>query len=322
MKVQNAFDKLSEQKSFSAELGFDGSADDIYAAMKNEDDFERTDAQMLAGLTVKVGAASDEPLKDTKDLQKGSGSASFALSNGSADLIEVRSVGRLLYLRADLKAITALDPSSKGSKDSSAKELDGMLKQADQLPTSMTAVKNALKGKWIELDPTTFGAFMKESGLDKKSGLPDTSAALDPAQQKKAVEAVKKALGENAKFKDAPSKDGVDHVTVTVAGRKAAQGLVDALKPFPQFKDAFKDFKPSDVPDKDIAVDVAIKDGILSGVSLDVAQLDKKATGKLPVSIAIDGKADPVAAPTGAAELKPQDLMGAMMFMVTGQAQA
>ncbi|GAA1357353.1 hypothetical protein [Streptomyces beijiangensis] len=317
MKVQNAFDKLSEQKSFSAELGFAGSADDIYAAMKNEDDFERADATMLAGLKVKFSAASDTQLKDTKNL--GKGSVSFALSNGSADLIEVRSVGQMVYLRADLKAVSALDTSSKGSD---SKELDTMLKQADQLPASMSAVKNALKGKWIGLDPKTFAAFIKQSGLDKEAGLPDTGSALDPAQQKKAIEAVKKALGENAKFKDAPGKDGVDHVTVTVAGRKAAQDLVDALKPFPQFKDAFKDFKPSDVPDKDIAIDLAVKDGMLSGISLDVAQFDTKSTGKLPLSITIDGKADPVTAPSGSVELKPQDLMSAMMFLVAGQEKA
>ncbi|WP_329118866.1 hypothetical protein [Streptomyces sp. NBC_01465] len=315
MKVQNAFDKLSEQKSFSAELGFDGSADDIYAAMKNEDDFKRSDAEMLAGLTVKVGAASDKPLKDTKD----GGSMSLALSNGKADLFELRSVDKKLYIRADLKAITALDTSSKGS---GTKELDDMLKQADQLPSSLASVKNVLKGKWIEFDPKSFTEFVKESGLDKEAGLPDASATLDAKEQKKLIAAVKKALAKDATFKDAPSKDGVDHVTVTVAGRDAATDLVSALKGFPQFKDAMKDFKASDVPDKKFAIDVAIKDGMLSGISLDVAQLDKQAKGKLPLSIAIDGKADPVSAPSGATELKPQDLMSAMMFLAMGQAQA
>ncbi|MEV0096489.1 hypothetical protein [Streptomyces sp. NPDC050738] len=320
MKVQNAFEKLSEQKSFSAELGFDGSADEIYAAMKNEDDFQRSDAQMLAGLKVKFGAASDKPLKDAKDLTKDNGSIALALSNGTSDLFEFRSVDGKMYLRADLKAMSALDTSSKNE---SSKELDTMLKQADKLPSSLGSVKNVFQGKWVSFDPKSFTDFAKQSGMggdDSPLPVPDTSS-LDAKQQKQAIEAVKKALGENAEFKDAPTKDGVEHVTVTVEGRKAATDLVNGLKPFPQFKKSLKDFKPSDVPNKKIAIDVSIKDGLLSGVSFDVAQLDTKAKGKLPVSIAIDGKAIPVTPPANAAELKPQDLMSAVMFMAMGDAK-
>ena len=48
-KVSNAFIKLGEQKSVTLGLSFDGTPDQIYAALKDQDDFKRADADLLPG---------------------------------------------------------------------------------------------------------------------------------------------------------------------------------------------------------------------------------------------------------------------------------
>lgn len=68
-----------------------------------------------------------------------------------------------------------------------------------------------------------------------------------------------------------------------------------------------------DVPNKTVALDVAVKGGKLTHVSVDLAQFDDTIHGKLPLGLSVDGGADPVKAPAYAQQLNPQDLMGAVM---------
>src|SRR4051795_4529370 len=63
-KVNNAFTKLGEQKSVTIGLSFDGTPDQIFAALKDQDDFKRADADMLAGLRVRTSFSSGKPLAE------------------------------------------------------------------------------------------------------------------------------------------------------------------------------------------------------------------------------------------------------------------
>src|SRR5262249_36494401 len=101
-KVGSAFAKLGEEKSVTAALTFDGSADDIYAAMKKEKDFKRSDAQMLADLKLSAGISYDRPFKD---LQNNGGKAeamSFGITAKGTDVLDVRSIGEQFYVRLDV----------------------------------------------------------------------------------------------------------------------------------------------------------------------------------------------------------------------------
>src|SRR4051812_33524840 len=59
-KVSNAFEKLGSEKTVTLGLGFDGSVDQIYAAMKGEDDFTRDDAKLLASLHLTLTGSSQK----------------------------------------------------------------------------------------------------------------------------------------------------------------------------------------------------------------------------------------------------------------------
>ncbi|MFF4158101.1 hypothetical protein [Streptomyces sp. NPDC001678] len=329
-KVERAFDKLGGQQAVSADFGFDAGADKLYEAMKGEDDFQRSDAETLANLKLSFAISNDKPLKDVKPGDK-NGAVTFKLAKKDSDkpLVEFRGVSQKLYLRGDLKALAEFGEKSEKSKSAKGAKgkqaLDELLKKADQLPPSLDAVKGAVKGDWVSLDTKSFEEFGKSFGKDKgASGNGSLSDSLDPATQKQALEAMRKALMENAKFADADSKGGADHVKVTANAKTVGKKVVEGLKPLKD-KLGSKRFdklsKWEDAPDKDVTVDVAIKDGMLSGLSFDAAKLDKDAKGELPVTIGFKGGSEKVEAPAGAKELKPQDLMGAAMFVFMGDAK-
>ena len=109
-KVSNAFQKLGKQNTVTVDLGFAGTAAQIYTSMKNEDGFTQDDANLLASLHVTLGGSSQKSFSLLgKDLGKGDdatkgSSVGFLLSTDGASgkkLIEVRAVGQKVYLRAD-----------------------------------------------------------------------------------------------------------------------------------------------------------------------------------------------------------------------------
>ncbi|MBT2384431.1 hypothetical protein [Streptomyces sp. ISL-11] len=318
--MKQAFDKLGKQKSVSAEIGFDANADKIFTALRGEDDFTREDAGVLSDLRLSYALSSDKPLKDVEeDDDKTAGSVQVSKRDGKP-LFEIRAMGAdKLYARGDLKSVLELaDKADKGGKGKSGKSasgreaLDQLAKKADSLPSSMDAVKGALKGEWILLDPKSFEEFSKSKG-----GAKGSDKKLDPKAQKQLFDSLEKALGDNATFKDAGKKNGADHVKVTVPAKKFAQDLKEGLKPL---KDKLGDKAGKldgldKVKDKDLTVDVAVKDGMVSGLTLDIAQLSEKIKGELPLTLAIKGGSGKITAPAGAKELKPQDLLGAAMFM-------
>lgn len=323
-KVQNAVDKLGEQRAVTAAVSFDATADQIWTAMKGSDGFTKDNAKMLAGLHARLGLSSDKPLKDAvatkdaKDAPSATSSFAFQLSSdadGKQNLIEVRSVGKKFYVRADVKALSALGGAAKPGERA---QLDQLLGTADKLPSSLGVVKDALAGKWISVDPTAFTEFAKTLGGDKGLGksplpMPDASS-FDVKTQRQLLDAIKSAVAHNAKFADKGSSNGVDHVTMTVPAGQLAKDLAKGFAPLEKQIPGFKAPDVSRVPARDLAVDLSIKDGMLSGISLDVAQLDDKPGGKLPLAIGLEGGSDPVTAPAGAKALNPQDIMGLFMF--------
>ncbi|MFC4033090.1 hypothetical protein ACFO3J_16575 [Streptomyces polygonati] len=316
-KVQNAFTKLSDQKSLTLGVSFGGSADQIYTYFKGEDDFTRADAQLLANLRATYAFSSDQPIGHLKSGDK-SATFGFAVSDDAAakqQLIEVRSIGGKLYLRADLKAVSKLASSAdSGSGDSGdSLGLNELLDEGDQLPASMGAFKAALKGDWISIDPTAFESLAKTFGAD--AGLPTSNPQLDAKTQTQVLTGLRNAVAHNAKFKDLGNRDGADHIQLTVPARPFAKELTTSLAPVlkkvPGYKQSDVDKGLKDVPNRTVSADLAIKDGTISAVTVDLAQLDDQPhTGQLPLTLSLAGGTAAVAVPSGAVELKPKDLLG------------
>lgn len=330
VKVENALTKLSDQKSLTVGLSFDATADQIYAAMKNEDDFTKADATMLASLRAQLAVSSEKKFGLVKSANQ-AGAFAFTFTNdktGEKNLIEVVSVDKKLYLRADIKGLQKLDTSSGSSSD--AAELNEFLNQADQLPSSLASVKAALKGEWIVIDPKAFAEFAKSygeqmtgsSGADSPFSALTGDTGLDAKTQADIAAALKKALEHNATYKKLDDRDGADHVQVSVPAQQFAKeiqtSLTPLLKEVPGFGASDLDGL-SEVPNRTISVDLGIKGGNVSSVTFDVAQLDDSlAGGTLPLKLTLDRDTDRIAAPKDALQLNPQDLIGMFMANMPG----
>lgn len=328
-KVQNAFTKLGGQKSVTLGLSFDATPDQIYAVFKG-DDFTAADAKMLASLHLKLAVSSDKQFSAIKSVSTDKGSSvGLELSNGTngdSSLIEIRSVGQKLYLRADIKGLAKLDTTGGGSA-----EVNQFLDHADQLPSSLGSVKAALKGQWIVIDPKAFTDYAKSmAGKTGGSGSADSplgaltgagTPKIDAKTQRQLVDAVRKALSHNVTYKDLGSRNGADHIQASVPARQLAKELSTSLTPIlkqipgvkPSDLNGFNDV--SSVPNKAIILDVAVKGGSVSGLTFDLAQLDDKAPAgaKLPLALTLDDGADKVEAPKDAKQLNPQDILGLFM---------
>jgi hypothetical protein len=331
-KVQNALTKVSGQKSLTLGLSFDATPDQIYAAMKDQSDFTQADATMLAALHLKVAVSSQQQFSLLNSAAKaGAGAFEFQLANdaaGKENLIEIRSIDKKVYLRADLKALQKLDTSSDGAA------LNDFLNQADQLPSSLASLKAAVKGEWVVIDPKAFMDYAK-SMADQFGGSADSSSGsggslfpglpatpkVDAKTQQQLVAAVRKALAHNATYKALPDRDGAGHVQVSVPAKQLATELKTSLTPILQ---QIPDFSASDlnglddVPNRVVSVDVGVKGGSLSSITFDLAQLDKTITGKLPLALTLDSHAAGISAPAGAKQVNPQDIMGLFMAGMPG----
>jgi hypothetical protein len=307
-KVTGAFVKLGDQKSLTLGASIAASADQIYTAMKNEDDFTRGDATTFAALHAKVSLSADKPLSKLGDGD--TSSFGFQLSSdaaGTQNLAEIRSVDKTLYLRVDLNALEKLDPSASGG-DSGLNDLVGSL---DQLPDSAGALKAAVDGKWISIDADALTSLAKTFGGD--SGTTGSTSSLDPQSAKKLVTGLENSLTHNAKFTDLGSSGGADHIQVSVAAKQFASELKTSLSSVTSGVPGFSadDLDAlDDVPNRTVTADVAIKDGSVSGLTFDLAQLnDKPAAGKVPLALTLDGGTAPVSAPAGAQKFDPTELL-------------
>ncbi|WP_406267741.1 hypothetical protein OH779_23675 [Actinacidiphila glaucinigra] len=325
-RLQRALDRLGEQKAVTVSVGFDGSEQRIWSALEGSDGFTRADAKMLASLDVSLSVSAAGPLKDVKDDKAEGASVALRVSFGrGGDLLEMRSLSDgKTYLRVDVQQFLSLaDDLGSAQSKGGMKGFRTFLDAADELPSSYRSVKDALGGKWISVDPAAFQDFSRSMAAAGPAGspLPDTPE-LDAGTQERITKALRRALERNAKITDAGTKDGADIVKVTVPAGKTADALADALEPLAdQLPEGVSPSDLKDVPDKDVTVDVAVKDGTLSGISLDLDQFDSgdEIHGALPLTVGFAPDAAAVAAPAGATPLDPQDVMGAMMqFMMGG----
>ncbi|WP_037912191.1 hypothetical protein [Actinacidiphila yeochonensis] len=325
-KVSDAFTKLDKQSTVTLDLSIDGSADQIYASMKDEDGFTQADAKLLSSLHISVAASSKQQFSLLSKAKSTAGtSADLALTSEDVvggNLLEVRTVGQKVYIRFDVKGLEKLDVDPSASDTKGIDEANQFIDKADQLPASLASVKAALKGQWVSIDPKAYEQFV-QSMAGSLGGSSSTDSLsnfkLDATTQKQALAAIHAALTKNVTYKDAGSKDGADHVQVSVPAQQFAKdiatGLAPVVKQFPGVKESdLTDFENADgVPAKTVTADVAIKNGSLTSITFNLGQLDSGVVGSLPLTLGFTGSAKPISAPAGAQTLNPQDIMGFVM---------
>jgi len=321
-KVSKAFGKLGDGKTFKVELSVEATADQLVGFGKaTGDPIERPAAEALAGLNLALSVSADKPLKEFGAVKKGefdkltddkSLDFEYVLAGKNGKVYaDLRQVDAKTYLKIDAEGIAKLagqDPS----------EVRAM---ADEMPAELKVFKDALTGKWLTFDPKLLQELSKAP--KGKSSTPSATPSVDPKVAEDLVNSVKGVFSRNLTFDDKGTKDGLDHIVVSAPVRGLVNDLLKAFKPLSKEVPSFGKLPtaaPTDIPDTKVGVDVYLKDGALSSVTFDLAQLDEKAGPgvHLPVKAAFSKDAAAPQAPADATEIKASDIENIMASFAKG----
>ncbi|MFB6888312.1 hypothetical protein ACFCX4_03230 [Kitasatospora sp. NPDC056327] len=320
-KVSNAFEKLGAGKSFSAKLSVDATPAQIEAfGAATGEEIDKDSAAALSAVSLSVAFSADKPLKDVQP-SKGAGAAGEALADkslsfsyaltgkGGASLMELRQVGGKAYARADLAGFAGLVGENPADLDALARDL----------PASL---QGALKGKWVSFDSRTLRDTAGSPGQGAAGGASPTPT-VDPTVAENLAGTLKNILTNDLSFEDKGKQDGKERITVSAPARKLTGDLLKAVEPL--VKDIpslgkLPTAAPTEVPDRNLVLDVHLEGGALSAVTFDLAQLEEKpvAGAALPLRVAFGKDAPAVQTPTDVTEIGSEDLAGLLLGITGG----
>lgn len=315
-KLDNAFDKLGEERSLAFELDLDTDAASLKAldAEQSEpgEEMPAEIAELLSEGTISVSMHSKKPIKDSGE--KDFTAMAMKLSGPDGALLEYRLVGDWIYARVDAATLGEMSGSP--------------LPPASELPPEAGAFKKLLEGGWIKLSKKEMEKTGKNMSGAEGLGAEEPSAepSLDAKTQKKLTDALKKAVAENVDLTTSGGSDGTEHIKATAPFRTLLTELFDALKPLQ--KDlpigdelpTAKDF--ADAPNKKVSADFTLKNGELTEVSVDLAKLAETAKVKKFALVLRVSEGEKPEAPAGATELNIEELMTSMLSGAFGSPAA
>jgi hypothetical protein len=250
-----------------------------------------------------------------KEYMSAQGSIALAVRLGGSALFELRSVGTTVYARADvpkLLTISGEDPAMVSSF-------------TGQMPPALQPVARAAKGEWLAVDLVEAVRSLKSSGLLNQLPKQGVPTAANPAAVTKLLQDLKTAYEQKARITTI-GEDGERGTgyRLTAPAKQVAQALQSDLVALTG-KDSAEDVRNAvaEVPEKDVSVEVWVKDDELRAVSLDLAQFSEQALdarAALKINIALDG--DPVAAPAGANKLDVAEALVGVGGLMGGMAGA
>ncbi|HEY4409786.1 MAG TPA: hypothetical protein VGO87_07875 [Acidimicrobiia bacterium] len=243
----------------------------------------------------------------------------FALDVKVGDVdhaVELRYVGKKVYLRADVPALVKLMGASPDEVNAT---VDGLAQNG------FPFLKDAAAGKWLTADFGAMGDMFK--GLAKQlaggagAGAPATTPTSAPtaSQFKQAKDAIGKALRDNTSIAKQKGDDTGDHYLVTV---NSLRGLYAAVLPvISQFPIPGGARAPaaSEVPDRPVAIDAWVKGGRIVRIEVPLNQFDTQAPpGRVAVRVDIARDASPVTAPADAVNVDIAGILQKAMQMFLG----
>ncbi|SCK51482.1 hypothetical protein [Streptomyces sp. WMMB 322] len=163
LKVRNSVVKLGDQPASTVVVSVDGSPRQAREFLTARAGGGKRHASMQAArmlsraeLTVSAGTDDEEtPLKEMPESDAANVAA--ALNFGGNDVAAVKSVKDELYLRVNLRTLAKYTADSEETREAASEIVD----LADELPHTMGAARDALKGKWVRADPEAFDDFAR-----------------------------------------------------------------------------------------------------------------------------------------------------------------
>ncbi len=208
MKVRSAVVKLGEQSSATVVASVDGSTRQArtFLTQARGKAVTHRDAVRLARaeLTVAAGSGDDEtPLKEMP--ASDAADVAAAVNFGGRDVAALKSVDDKLYLRVSLRSLVR---QTEGSHEAQ-KTASEIVELADDLPSTLRAAKDALRGEWVRADPEAFDDFARAA---------ETLAAREVDERHRS----EKKSSEKSEKKDKGSDTGSEKARAREEARRAS----------------------------------------------------------------------------------------------------
>ncbi|HEX5567760.1 MAG TPA: hypothetical protein VFY14_12675 [Streptomyces sp.] len=332
-RARRAVERLGQWEAVSVTLRVDAPADDIHAFLRHQHGRAggtppgRADARLLSRLELMLTFGTDQPLNDTAPKDRIDTAATVNL--GGRDLAGYRSLGTDFYVRADWRRLAA-ELDGRHPTVARAAELAG---SAKGLPPSLAAARDALKGRWVQIDPTEFDHFARAVGGKHGERAQRLANSVDLLQNASAqhhiVDAVRRALDDRTSFREARKgahDGGTERIRVSLPARGFARELAAALGPLEERFDGIGFSWLERAPDRPVTADLVLRDGTLSGMTVDLRQFgtedvrgdageDSGGPGELPLTLSFSpGQAVRLRVPEDTKWLAPQDVMAAVLY--------
>jgi hypothetical protein len=301
-KLDQAFEKLGNEKTISFELDLDTDAASLKAldaSSEPEPGEELPDevAELLGGAKVSVTMQSKKPIDESGE--KDYVGMAMKVSTGDGDLVEYRVVGDYTYIRTDAESL--------------GKAMGAPVPSAKDLPPEANGLKKVLEGEWVKLDTEEMERTTSEMGAEPGAE-PTPEPTLDAKTQKRLLEAVRKTIAREVEFKTSGDEDGTEHITATAPFRTLVTELLGEIRPLakslPPGAELPTDKDLKDAPNAEVTADFTLKNGDLTEVRVDLAELAENAkVKKLGLVVRLSEGRAPTA-PAGATELDMDDIMG------------
>jgi len=247
------------------------------------------------------------------ELLKKQGAFAVSVDLAGGSVVDLRSVGGVIYARADVKHILELVGQDPGLVDSAVADL----------PPSLSPITQAAKGKWVSLDLVKAAQAAKDQGLLNSLPTAAPSAPASPAKVQKLIADLKTAYQQKATITTLPkSGDKGTGYRLAAPAKQVAQAISGDLIALVGQDSANRINQAiADVPDKNFALDVWVKDDKLTGVSLDLTQFLKKPVPgkKLALDVAVKVNGGEVAIPVGALAIDVKSLLSEVPSGLGGQ---
>jgi hypothetical protein len=293
----SGLDGLGDTDALTVTLKLDATADQLVALSKENP----SDTPLTAKQAQELSTASlviETKTTDGSKLSSANGTSNkaafrLAVQDNGNSLAEIRTVDNTLYIQADLK--TLLDIFGK------SKQYGELTARASSLPSFVQAF---VQGKWVSLELNSLKSLASQFGA---------SASTNPQQNQKLLTDLKATLGRDVTVTRVGTDDQGDHLKVTAQSRALVDDIAKTVQAdMPSAGLATNALKPTSVPDHSVVIDVWVKDGSLSKLSLDLVQFAKpgeaKAGDHLPVVLTFDKSADDISKPAGAVPVDTSQL--------------
>ena len=340
LQVSDAVDELLSWEAVTVAASIDATPEQVRdylsrSAARNGTGRQPTerDARLLSHLelTIAVGdPGRDRALHDLDEDDPLDGA--MTVNFGGRDITGVKSIGDRTYVRLGTEALVAdvLD-----GDEAAVSHAHRFAEDADLLPPSLDTAARALRGDWVEVDPYEFDAYaqaLHESGhvdadtADRLGGaLLDGGRLLTPQAQWELVEQLNATLRAHATVHPAGQARGAELVTVRMPAGEAQRALGPLLTLLAAEADRFGlpplVDQPTD-PDAPVEAQLAIRNGVLDGVTVDLGQFGGPDAGSLPLHLDLaGGSALSLKAPGSgndapeAQPLTPDDLAVALLYL-------